>query len=213
MDRPSSFRQIDAVSSAEDIVRLSCADVLNNRERPVALFTPALLITHGGFDRDPVIEFDALFPAANRDEKPFYTELKKDNEFFFSGLGLKAFPNRSRPVNWDKRLYCIDQSRAEECFGFISGIAFSDPKTGFFASVFSYPIRIPDPTSSRNQFLDVTVFGVLSNTFVAALEARTNKPAIARKIKMATPNAGIEFLAARKIVTSFDGTDPLKMRE
>jgi hypothetical protein len=116
-------------------------------------------------------------------------------------------------VNWDKRLYCISKSRAEECFGFISGIAFSNPKTGFFASVFPYEIQIPDPTSSRNQFLPVTIFGVIANTFVATLEAQSNKPAIARKIHMPTPNAGIEFLAAKKIVTIFDGTDPLNMRE
>jgi hypothetical protein len=213
MDRPSSFRQIDAVTAADDITRLSCADVLNQREQPVALFTPALLVTHGGFDRDPVIEFDALFPADAKEDRPFYTELQRDHEFFFAGLGSKPFIAGRRPINWDKRLYCISKSRAEECFGFIAGIAFSDPKKGFFASVFSYDIRIPDPTSFRNQFLEVTVFGVLANTFVATLEPQLNKPAIARKIHMATPNAGIEFLAAKKIVTVFDGTDPLNMRE
>ena len=155
MDRPKVFTQVEEVTHADSISRLSLSDVLNNRDRPLTLFTPALLITHGGFDRDPVVEFDARFPADNKDFRPFFTEVR-DPQTFFSGLGFAALPGR-KPVAWDKRLYCIAKERADECFSFIGGIAFSNPKTGFFANVFSYDATIPDPTSDRGQYLDIKV--------------------------------------------------------
>lgn len=213
MDRPDTFKQVDPVLSADAIVRQSCADVLGQRDKPVELFTPALLVAHGGFDRDPVIEFDARFPAEQADQRPFFIELQRDHEFFFKGMGATAAANRPRLINWDKRLYCVAKERAEECFAFIGGIAFSDPKKGFFASVFSYKITIPDPTSFRNQYLDVTVFGVIANSFVSLIESRLNKTPLAKKIPMASAFAATQFLRNANIATLFDGTDPLQMRE
>jgi hypothetical protein len=213
MDRPNSFRQVDAVVAADDIARLSCADALSRREKPVALFTPALLVAHGGFDRDPVIEFDARFPAASKDMRPFYVDLQRDDEFFFRGLGVTPLAGRATPVAWDKRLYCIAEERAEECFEFIGGIAFSDPRTGMFANVFSYDITTLDPTSRRGQMLTVKVFGVASNLFMSFLEERPNKPPRAKKIPMTSAQQTADFLRAHKIVSQFDGSDPLKMRD
>ena len=213
MDRPKQFKQVEEISNADAIARRSLSDVLHSREQPLALFTPALLITHGGFDRDPVREFDARFPAPNRDLRPFCTELQRDHEVFFSGLGVSPVPGMVRPVAWDKRLYCIDQSRAEECFGFIGGIAFSDPRNGFFANVFSYDLQIPDPTSFSAQFLSVKVFGVIANTFVAMLEGRLNKPPKARRISMPSAQAAAQFVNSHGVQTIFTGEDPLHMRE
>jgi hypothetical protein len=213
MDRPKQFKQVEAISNADAIVQRSLFDVLHSRERPVSLFTPALLVTHGGFDRDPVLEFDARFPEPSRDLRPFCTELQRDHEMFFSGLGVSSVPGMVRPVAWDKRLYCIDQSRAEECFAFIGGIAFSDPRNGFFANVFSYDLQIPDPTSLRAQYLSVTVFGVIANTFVAMLEGRLNKPPKARRIAMPSAQAAAQFVNSCGIQTIFTGEDPLDMRE
>jgi len=212
MDRPASFKQVEVITGADDILRRSFADIIGQRENPVVLFTPALLIAHAGFDRDPVIEFDARYPVESKDSRPFYTELQREHEFFFSGLGSVPAAG-TRPVNWDKRLYCIDQARAEECFAFIGGIAFSNPKTGMFASVFSYDMRIPDPTSTRNQTLVVKIFGVATNTFISMFEARGSKPPYARKLPMASAAASLGFLRQHSILTSFTGEDPLHMRD
>jgi len=163
------FQQVDSVTQADAISALSCAEILRNSSKPPALFTPAILFTHGGFDREPVVEFNAYFPAPNSDQRPFYIDLKKDKEFFFGGLGVKPAPKTVTPVNWDKRLYAISKDRANECFGFLGGIAYSDPKTGFFARVFSYDLTIPDPTSRVAETLTVKVFGVITNKFVAYL--------------------------------------------
>jgi hypothetical protein len=213
MDRPASFTQVEHISAADDIARRSCADVLGARERPLVFFTPALLVTHGGFDRDPVIEFDSRFPAPTSDQRPFYLDLQREHEVFFSGLGLANLPGRVKPVNWDKRLYCVDAERAEECFEFIGGIAFSNPKTGFFASVFSYDMVIQDPTSTRLQTLTVKVFGVAASDFVAFLETRLAGPPKVRRIKMTNASASIGFLRQRNIVTNLTDDDPLQMRD
>ncbi|NDC55228.1 MAG: hypothetical protein EBZ69_00070 [Alphaproteobacteria bacterium] len=213
MNRPDSFKQIDDIRDAEPILRRSLSDVLNAREKPLALFTPALLITHGGFDRDPAFEFNARFPAESPDLKPFYTELQREEEFFFRGLGRVALPGFAKPVAWDKRLYCIDASRAEECFSFIGGIAFSNPKTGMFASVFSYDTSIPDPTSFSRQWLQVKIFGVVSNSFVVFLEERGMKPPQARRIDMSSASASVSFLRQKGLLSSFTEDDPLKMRD
>lgn len=213
MQRPDSFKQADNIRDAEPILRRSLSDVISARKKPLALFTPALLITHGGFDRDPALEFNARFPAESPELKPFYTELQRDDEFFFHGLGGVALPGYAKPVFWDKRLYCIDASRAEECFAFIGGIAFSNPKTGLFASVFSYDTSIPDPTSRAQQWLQVKIFGVVSNSFVVFLEERGTKPPRARRIDMASASASVGFLRQKGLLSSFTEDDPLKMRD
>lgn len=206
------LRELDPVTNADDIAPISCADILNQRGRPVELFTPALLITHGRFDRDPVVEFNALFPPPSADLKPFAMDLKKDSEQFFSGLGVAHIPTRPRPINFDKRLYAIDSTRAEECFGFIGGIAFSDPKTGYYAQTCSYDITIPDPTSRTFQSLRVKVFGVVAGDFIALLHERPLQPALAVKSNIAGA-AKSALLRQYGIFGVFDGVDPLQNRE
>lgn len=208
----AALHELSPVTGADDIAALSCADILGRRERPVVLFTPALMLTHGHFDRDPVVEFNALCPAASPDLKPFAIDLRKDSEQFFDGLGTVMIPGKPRPINFDKRLYAIDQSRAEECLEFFSGISFSDPKTGFFAQTCSYEIVTPDPTSKMRQTLTVRVFGVVANDFVALLQSRPYLPAKAVKLHVTVADKSL-VLQSRGIVGIFDGVDPLKHRE
>lgn len=207
------FETAAVITAADEIAPLSCADVLQSRNRTLALFTPALLITHGGFDRDPVIEFDARFPAA-ADQRPFCVDLRRESEFFFSGLGTAQIPGRPRAVNWDKRLYAIDVERKDICFEFIGGIAFSDPKRGFFAHTFSYDLQVVDPTARNYTTLTVTVFGVLANTFVAMLRPRINKPAVALKMPVTSQLAAAQFLGNQYgIATPGYLNDPLNQRD
>lgn len=207
------LHELDPVTHAEDIAPVSCADVLGRRDRPVSLFTTALMLTHGGFDRDPVVEFNALFPAERPDFKPFVVDLKKDHERFFEGLGSVVLPGRRMPTDFDRRLYAIDSERAAECFEFLGGIAFSNPKTNFFAQTCTYDIKVPDPTSKRHQILPVKVFGVVATDFVALLQERFMQPAIALKVDIASPAAKSAFLRQCGIVGVFDGVDPLQHRE
>lgn len=213
MTRPDTFKEVAAVTGADAIRTLSCADALRQRTNPVVLFTPAILFTHGGFDRDPVVEFDARFPAEIADMRPFCVDLKKDNEYFFEGLGVMSAPGTTRPVNWDKRLYAIDQRRAEECIGFLSGIAYSNPKLGLYGSAFVYGLNIADPTSFQHrERLLVAVIGAIVKDDVFFLAPRTMNMPILQKQKIVNGQLPA-ILRAQNIFTSFDGTDPLAMRD
>lgn len=210
MLRPNSFQEVEAITNADEIRQISCSEALRNRGKKFYLFTPALLVTHGGFDRDPVIEFDARFDLS-ADYRPFCIQLKRENERFFAGLGVKAIPGFP-PVDWDQRLYAIDEEYAGDCFEFIGGIAWSDPKRSYFANVMSYDMVIPDPTSKVGEMLTVKVFGVMGSRFLAYLENRPFVCPIARCVQFSGGP-----LPANLPRTNFlgvpDRDDPLKMRE
>jgi hypothetical protein len=210
MDRPDSFREVEEITNADEVQRLSCADALQNDSRNLWLFTPALLITHGGFDRDPVQEFDARFPLS-ADQRPFCVQLTRDNEQFFDGLGVRPLAGRT-PVNWDQRLYAIDEKHAQDCFDFLSGIAWSDPARGYFANTMSYDMLIPDPTSKRGAVLPVKVFGVMANTLLAYLEERPGRRPLARAVPMLA-GALPASLPRTNLLGVTPKEDPLNMRE
>jgi hypothetical protein len=204
------FTRVEEVTNADDVAVLSCSEAIRGLNRQISLFTPALMITSGGFDRDPVMEFDARFPAESADLRPFCIDLKPStSELFFSGLGMHPLPGRNKAVNWDKRLYGIAQQREEECFAFLSGIAFSHADTGYFASTFSYPLEIPDPTSKFNELLQVRVFGIVSNQFIALLERRVNGPPVVRHVPVPNEKAALNFLQQNGILSAFTGDNPL----
>lgn len=212
MQRPESFREIGAVTGADPVPTLSVSDALRRRDNPVTLFTAALLFTHSEFDKDPVLEFDARYPAESADLRPFCVDLSKEHEFFFRGMGTQPAPGKSRPVNWDKRLYGIDQTRAEECFAFLSGIGFSNPKTSVFAQAFAQPLVIVDPTSVVGATLEVTVFGVLANTYAVFMTDSVVPPAV-RKIPITMQHRIPTDILRAGIYGGFTGEDPLTMRD
>lgn len=212
MDRPKTFTEVDAVTGDFEVPRLCVSDALRGMKNEVRLFTPALLITHGGFDRDPVREFDARFPAETADARPFVIDLQRENEFFFRGLGVVTLACHKKPINWDKRIYAIHVDRAEECFDFLNGIAFSAPDRGYYANALSYDLKIKDPTSKIVASLDVKIFGVLANNFVAYMANDFVAPR-AVKIPISGPvNFGM-LPGSNLSINPVDDDDPLKMRD
>jgi hypothetical protein len=216
MKRPDTFREVAEVTSADSITSLSCSDALRQRGRKVSLFTPAVLLTHGHFDRDPVIEFDARFPAASRDLRPFCIDLTGDREFFFQGLGLCPAPGTVTPVNWDKRLYVIDHSRAEECFAFLSGISYSSPKHGIYGATFAYGLDIDDPTSKKGERLLLTALGVIldqaGKQSIIFLAPNANGCPVLKQYPLHDGRLP-PVLRGQALFTSFDGEDPINMRD
>ena len=169
--------RVDTVKDGILPQRLSVSDVLQNAEKEFALFTPALLFTHGGFDRDPIVEF-ASYYSESFTVRPAYIDLYNDTEFFFRGLGVSAAPKTNVPVNWDKRLYAIPVSAADDCFAFLGGICWANPQTGFFARTFSYMLDIPDPIATRPELLSVRVFGVTTRTRIVFINGETVPPSV-----------------------------------
>lgn len=170
------YIKIDAVKDGIVPHRMSIADVLNGNEADFALFAPALLFTHGGFDRDPVVEFSSYYSEVSS-LLPHAIDLTEDHEFFFRGLGTRPAPGSKKAVNWDKRIYGISGAVAENCFSFLGGIGWANPQTGFFGRTFSYLADIPDPTSDL-QTLSVRLYGVAANNFVAFLDPSQVVPTV-----------------------------------
>lgn len=178
------YIKVDSVKDGILPHRVSIADVLKDSGTDFSLFTAAMLFTHGGFDRDPVVEFASYYSEVSA-TRPVCLDLSYEHEFFFRGLGSRPAPGTQNVVNWDKRLYGIAASAAEDCFAFLGGIGWSNPKTGFFGRTFSYVAEIPDPTADLNN-LSVRLFGVVGNDFVAFIDTvpviptarliNTNKP-------------------------------------
>jgi hypothetical protein len=213
MDRPDTFREAEVIVGADAVQTLSFFDALQSRDEPVVLFTPALLFTYGGFDRDPVVEFDARFPAESADARPFCVDLTREHEFFFSGFGIMPSPGRQRSVNWDKRVYGIVASRKEECFEFLGGIAFSNPKIAMFANSLQHDVVVPDPTSRSGQVITVTVFGVMSNKDVVYAVTRPGFPARVQRVKMSAQEQIPTAIREAGLLGGFTGEDPLSMRD
>ncbi len=131
-------------------------------------FTPALLVTHGGFDRDPVGEY-----IAHRGNDPAGGPFCVDVDLpFFSGLPpcLLGRPPYAEMVDWNCRMYAVHNSRFEDLRDFIAGITVSDPQRTKVTLVGYYNITVVDTThtgaggfTTSFNALDVTVFGVDSS--------------------------------------------------
>lgn len=212
MRRTAAFREVENITDADSTPPIALSDVLRQREQDFFLFTPALLLTHSEFDRDPVVEFAVRNPA-EKDLLPFCIDLRRDNEFFFSGLGEKQLPGKRKVVNWDKRLYCVDASRKDDCVSFIGGIIFSNPKTAIFGTTFYYEMTVADPTAHSYSGLQVGVFGVRTNSHVSFLFPRIGLPAVAATVSVdklfLCPPAVIDACALSSQLSG----DPLNMRE
>lgn len=212
MRRSSEFREVEDVAGAYSAPAIALSDVLRQRSQDFFLFTPALLLTHSEFDRDPVVEFAVRAPA-EKDLLPFCIDLRPTGAPFFSGLGEKQLPAVQKVVNWDRRLYCVDASRKDECISFIGGILFSNPKTGAFGTSFYYDLTVTDPTAREHSELSIGVFGVRTNKHIAFLMPSPVGPAnvkvvAADKLFLCPPRI-IEACALSTQVTA----DPLNMRE
>lgn len=212
MRRHPDFHELDNVTDdyAAPVVALS--DVLRGQDERFFLFTPALLTTHSEFDRDPVVEFVVRNSLAG-DELPFCIDLRRDSEFFFTGLGVCPPPGKSKAINWDKRLYCVASSVKAACIEFIAGIVFSNPRSGTFGSVFYYDIPVTDPTSVSMAKIHVGVFGVRTNKYISFLSPQLSGVAAAVTLPAAQLAACPAYITSACALSMQIPDDPLSMRE
>lgn len=140
---------------------------LSDLKDQLVFFTPAMLLTHAYFDRDPVFEYveQMSVPEAERPlsidcQMPFFSRLGKTQ------LGL---PPRSVEVNWDHRLYACPQHRWEECREFICRIAVTDRRRKQYATIGWYTIPVVDVTTlasrpaARLPWIEVVAFVASTN--------------------------------------------------
>jgi hypothetical protein len=176
-DSGEKFEQVAAIRDFAPVARVACVDAIRERKGDVLCFNPGLLCTHGGLPIDPVREFATRF-SSNEDAQPFCVALPPHARPFFHGIGISRFG--SDVVDWDRRLYGIDKTRAAVCFDFLGGIGMSG--ADFFASSVQHQIDIPDPTSplSGNKPIRVYAFGVLiADTITYIASNGFNVPCVA----------------------------------
>lgn len=205
-DADKKIIKLADTQQADSVRKLSIADVLFGLD--VVLFSPAPLITHGGFDRDPVKEYHAFAPPDDKEQAPFYVDMPSSARPFFSGLGRTARTAYMPGVDWDRRIYGIDKACSEECFAFIRGIAFRQPDGRLYSS-FSHVLTLSVSSGlSDTRRMPVTFFGLYSFCFPGALkpEARVtyllpvNGVPTAQTKYFLTDDALCAFFAQRGVV-------------
>lgn len=144
---------------------------LQDMARDYEFFTTGVIHAVTIFDRDPVMEFNKLHPAAN-DELPVIIDYA---EPFFRGLGVCLLSGS--PVNFDRRLYAIPRHRWETLRNTICGIAMLHHPSQFYARLNFYELTMVDPFAlkraavvSKLPTVTITVFGVSSNKSFAYLQ-------------------------------------------
>jgi len=171
--------KIDAVKDGILPVRCGIQEALRARNGDFCFFSAAALFTLGGFDRDPVVEFGSYYSEVSK-QLPFFVELSPRGGSFFSGLGVQPAPRAKTKdvVNWDKRLYIVPKESSEDCFSFIGGIAWLEPKTGFSYYCFPQEIFVPDPSAAFGTVIPVCAFGVVGPNFVVFFDNSTPVPSV-----------------------------------
>lgn len=173
-----SVGQAEQIKDAEPVSRATKLHELYERLGDVICFTPAILVVVGKLPVDPVREFVARFPAANKDDRPFCLALPPTAPPFFNGLG--ATDLNGELIDWDRRLYGISRAGAENCFSFLGGVGVYG--ADYFASAAEHEIQLPDPLSLFvRKTIPVRVFGVLSGDSIFYLaEHPTGQPYLSR---------------------------------
>ena len=186
--------QVDDTKEANPLTSLSCSRALRELDYEIELFTPALFMVAGHFDRDPAKEYNALIPEERpKSARPFCLDLQQKHSFF-KGLGKTDSTRYLRETDWDRRLYCINKDYASECLSFIRNIAIVDPRTGYSAGAFSYRMPIVDPTDIQ-QFIFITTFGIVSDSFIAYIDTNA-KHAFYRHLKINCKEDASNFFLA-----------------
>lgn len=138
-------------------------------------FTPALMMTKGGFDRDPLTEYVISY-SPNDEATP---NILDHDEAFFANMGHTAINGDF--VEWDRRIYVIPRQHWQALRDFISSIAWSNPADKSFTRVHFREHEILDPIASKRggvltkaPTFPVTVFGVSSTKAFVYLSMPVN---------------------------------------
>lgn len=175
--------KVDTVSTPIDVAPLALFDVLAAGDRAFRLFLPTLLFSHGAFDRDPVVEFASYYSERFR-RLPFCVDIAPTLPPLFSGFPVAPGPRSKKVVDWNRRLYIVEEESYEDCFAFIGGMAWLHRGASVYTSVFHYDATVPDPTAPSRS-LSLRIFGVLGSDFVAYVDVAAPVP---RALKVFTPD-------------------------
>jgi len=168
------------------------------------LFTPALVVCRGGLDRDPVAFYTERRGLSGED-RPSAIDFERP---LFAGLGYSVLPGNVS-VNWDHRLYAIQQEMWDDCVEFIGSMGVFDRMRKHYARFPWNDIEIVDVLAMQKRggileeipMVRITAFGVASNRVFLHLapspDPPTVLPTVARK-----PPRDAEVQEARTLLES-----------
>jgi hypothetical protein len=175
-------------------------------------FTPALLLTHGFFDRDPVAEFLRFHPL-DADAAPFSIDCRWP---FFQGLGVGVIPNTAQQVAWDHRLYACRHQHWPACREFIARLSGYSLQHKYYARICYHDVVAGDPTAANSgrvfatyPTIPVTCFSVSTNRNQIYL-AETHELRRRPRVSYLPANAAVRAEAERLFATPGDPSQLLR---
>jgi hypothetical protein len=141
------------------------------------LFTPALIVTHGLFDRDPIIEFNRTHETTAASERPFQVDCDHP---LFQHLGKSLV--QGALIDWDRRIYGVHESIWEQLRDFVGAIALFDSKRYHYAKVGYHQLKIVDVTALHGGVIqelptvDIWVFFVSTYRYFAWMAPAKDPP-------------------------------------
>lgn len=140
-------------------------------------FSYALILTHGHFNRDPLVEWLSNRPGLDKDLHPHTIICKRP---VFQGLPSTRINGQLR--HWNHEISCIRKESWEDCRDFIGSIAILDREKKFYARLLMHELKIVDPVAMASKILteiptlDIFVFCVSSTTSFTWLKPAVDPP-------------------------------------
>lgn len=170
IQQPLTSKHVEESRDLPPVASKAPARTLQDLTGEFVLFTPALIVTHARFDRDPVAVFSQQrspeeSPSAINSQRPFFQDLP------------------STPIKWNNRLYMIRKDLWEECRDFIARMVISDPKTQLYSEIGFGDLIIVDPlalalrpAADELPTVSISTFCVTTNKFFAGLSPAIDPP-------------------------------------
>jgi hypothetical protein len=162
------------------------------------LFTPALVVTHGLLDRDPVLEFNRTHQTEDPAERPFQIDCDYP---LFQDLGASVL--NGTLIQWDRRLYGIVDAHWPQIRDFIAAMGCYDIPRQHYAKTGFHMLRIVDPTALHSgriyeelPTIEITVFCVSTNRNFVWMHWAVDPPRSRAFAKVDPPQADIQQEAA-----------------
>jgi hypothetical protein len=173
------------VTDGEPVAVEAVPQTLGALSRELRFFTPALIMTHGFFDRDPLYEFNSRHYNPDPDMRPFAADLDLP---MFQGLPVTSLwqpaPALPAPVDWNRRIYGIHASRFEELDTFLCGLFIINRGRSEVVAVRSHVLQVVDVTALSQQ---VCIPDALPQVFITVYCVSTNKRFVYMKPAMHPP--------------------------
>lgn len=193
--KPGEVKAVDEGKTDPTSTDVRVVDTLSGMvDDGFMFFTPALITTHGLFDRDPVMEYLKHNPRVDKGSSPFVVDCERA---FFSGLGYGVLDNKF--IDWDRRLYGIHKELWPNLHAFLTGIGICNRETYYFARIGWHPLTIVDQTAmasgrilSEIPTIGITVFCISSNRAFAYIEPAKDPPRTLPYLQLRGPEQKIQ---------------------